>query len=789
MVEAVRTAESCGTCGARHPEEQSGGDTACDPVCGMAVSADGNPRRSVHLGEAYYFCSDHCLSKFEADPAGVLDGTALQPPEGADDVLFTCPMHPDVEQLRAGTCPLCGMALEPKDLPLDSGPNEELLDMTRRFRIAAVLTLPLVVLVMGMHLFSLGLVPPGWSNWVELLLASPVVLWCGWPFFQRGWSSLKTRHLNMFTLIALGTGAAYLFSLLATVAPGVFPADLRTAEGQVGVYFEAAAVIITLVLLGQVLELRARERTGSALRALLDLTPKVARVVGDDGSVHERPADALQPGDRIQVRPGEKIAVDGRVVEGESAVDEAMLTGEAQPVPKKPGDPVTGGTVNGTGSLLFEAERVGRETVLAQIVKLVSEAQRSRAPAQRQADIAAAYLVPLVVLVAVTSFAAWMVFAPPPALGYAVVVSVSVLIIACPCALGLATPMSIMVAVGRGAGLGVLVKDAEAMEHLAQADVLVVDKTGTLTEGKPRVVKLEAAPGVEVDRLLGLAAGLEDQSEHPLAGAVMTAAAERTLAVPRAARFEAVPGKGVRGLIDGAPVLLGKPAWLAEEGIGIAAFEALASERQAEGETVMLLAVGGRCLGLLSVADPIKPTTAGALAALRAEGLEVVMLTGDNRRAAEAVAAPLGIERIRAEVLPGEKAVQVAELQRKGHKVVMAGDGVNDGPALAQADVGVAMGGGADVAVESAGITLLKGDLTRLVAARRLSRATLANIRQNLIFAFAYNLLGVPLAAGALYPLTGWLLSPMVAAAAMSLSSVSVIANALRLQRKAVDAG
>ncbi|WP_299619702.1 heavy metal translocating P-type ATPase [Pelagibius sp.] len=789
MVEAVRTDEHCGTCGAQHPEQQPDGGTARDPVCGMTVSTDGNPRRSAHLGETYFFCSDHCLSKFEADPAGVLDGTALHPPAGADDVLFICPMHLEVEQLGPGTCPQCGMALEPKDLPLDSGPNEELLDMTRRFRIAAVLTLPLVVLVMGMHLFGLGLVPSGWSNWVELLLASPVVLWCGWPFFQRGWSSLKTRHLNMFTLIALGTGAAYLFSLLATVAPGVFPDDLRTAQGQVGVYFEAAAVIITLVLLGQVLELRARERTGSALRALLDLTPKVARVVGNDGSVHERPADALRPGDRIQVRPGEKIAVDGLVVEGESAVDESMLTGEAQPVPKKPGDPVTGGTVNGTGSLLFEAERVGRETVLAQIVKLVSEAQRSRAPAQRQADIAAAYLVPLVVLVAVTSFAAWMVFAPPPALGYAVVAAVSVLIIACPCALGLATPMSIMVAVGRGAGLGVLVKDAEAMEHLAQADLLVVDKTGTLTEGKPRVVKLEADPGVEEDRLLGLAAGLEDQSEHPLAGAVVAAAAERALSVPRAARFEAVPGKGVRGLFDGAPALLGKPAWLAEEGIETAPFEALASERQAEGETVMLLALDGRCLGLLSVADPIKPTTAGALAALRAEGLEVVMLTGDNRRAAEAVAAPLGIERIVAEVLPGEKAAQVAELQRNGHKVVMAGDGVNDGPALAQADVGVAMGGGADVAVESAGITLLKGDLKRLVAARRLSRATLGNIRQNLIFAFAYNLLGVPLAAGALYPLTGWLLSPMIAAAAMSLSSVSVIANALRLQRKAVDAG
>ena len=772
-----------GCCAGAAGNDEAAADTARDPVCGMTVAREGNPRQAAHAGETYYFCSDHCLKKFSADPKGVLDGSALKPPPAAADALYTCPMHPEVQQKGPGTCPLCGMALEPMDLAADTGPNPELIDMTRRFWIGVVLAVPLALLTMGAHLFGLEILPPAWSNWIELAMATPVVLWCGWPFFQRGWSSLVSRHLNMFTLIALGTGAAYLFSLVATVAPELFPAGLRDHSGRVGVYFEAAAVIIVLVLLGQVLELRARERTGGALRALLDLAPKTARVIKPCGSVVERAVEDLQPGDRIEVRPGEKIPVDGKVLEGESAVDESMLTGEAVPVSKGPGDGVTGGTVNGTGSLVFEAERVGRDTVLAQIVKLVGEAQRSRAPVQRQADVAAAYLVPVVVLVAVATFIAWMVFGPAPAFAYAIVTAVSVLIIACPCALGLATPMSIMVAVGRGAGLGVLVKNAEALERLTQADTLVVDKTGTLTEGKPAVVFLLAGEGSDESELLSLAAGLERRSEHPLAHAVVVAAEQRGLALPEIANFAAVPGKGVRGMRGGAAVLAGKAGWLQEEGIDVAPFESAMTERQSRGESLILVAAGGRCLGVIAVADPIKETTPKALAALREDGLEIVMLTGDSRRAAEAVARRLGIDRVEAEVLPGDKAAVVAALQRQGRTVVMAGDGVNDGPALAQADIGVAMGSGSDVALESAGITLLKGDLTRLVAARRLSRATLRNIRQNLVFAFLYNMLGVPLAAGVLYPLTGWLLSPMVAAAAMSFSSVSVIGNALRLQR------
>lgn len=778
--------KSC--CGSHEPAAAEGA-TALDPVCGMTVKTEDNPRRFEHAGETYYFCSDHCLKKFGNDPEGVLDGSALRPPAGAEDITYTCPMHPEIVQQGPGTCPLCGMALEPMDVTADTGPNPELIDMTRRFWVGVVFSLPLVALTMGAHLFGIMLLPPAWSRWIELALASPVVLWVGWPFFQRGWASLVSRHLNMFTLIALGTGAAFLFSVVATVAPGLFPPGLRDAHGNVGLYYEAAAVIITLVALGQVLELRARERTGGALRALLDLAPKTARVVKPCGSVAEKPVEDLQIGDRIQVRPGEKIAVDGKVIEGESAVDESMLTGEAVPVKKAPGDTVTGGTVNGTGSLVFEAERVGRDTVLAQIVQLVGEAQRSRAPAQRQADIAAAYLVPAVVVVAVVTFVAWMVFGPPPAFAYAIVTAVSVLIIACPCALGLATPMSIMVAVGRGAGLGVLVKDAAALERLAAADTLVVDKTGTLTEGKPKVVFLQPARGVDETALLAAAAGLESRSEHPLAHAVVVAAEERGLALPAVADFESVPGKGVRGSIDGQTVLAGKAAWLIEEGVDVAAFEPMIVARQERGDSLIMVARDGACAGLIAVADPIKQTTPKALGALKRDGLEIVMLTGDSRRAAQAVARQLGIERVEAEVLPGDKASVVAELQRQGRTVVMAGDGVNDGPALAQADIGVAMGSGSDVALESAGITLLKGDLSRLVAARRLSRATLANIRQNLVFAFLYNMLGVPLAAGVLFPLTGWLLSPMIAAAAMSFSSVSVIGNALRLQRKSFSTG
>ncbi len=784
--DSKQAAKSC--CGSHAPAAADGA-TAQDPVCGMTVKTEGNPRRFEHAGETYYFCSDHCLKKFANDPEGVLDGSALKPPAGAENASYTCPMHPEIVQQGPGTCPLCGMALEPMDVTADTGPNPELIDMTRRFWVGVVFSLPLMLLTMGAHLFGFTVLPHAWSNWIELALASPVVLWVGWPFFQRGWASLVSRHLNMFTLIALGTGAAYLYSVVATVAPGLFPPGLRDAHGNVGLYYEAAAVIITLVALGQVLELRARERTGGALRALLDLAPKTARVVKPCGSIAEKPVEDLQIGDRIQVRPGEKIAVDGKVLEGESAVDESMLTGEAVPVKKAPGDTLTGGTVNGTGSLVFEAERVGRDTVLAQIVKLVGEAQRSRAPAQRQADIAAAYLVPVVVLAAAVTFVAWMVFGPPPAFAYAIVTAVSVLIIACPCALGLATPMSIMVAVGRGAGLGVLVKDAAALERLAAADTLVVDKTGTLTEGKPKVVFLQPARGVDEAALLAAAAGLESRSEHPLAHAVVVAAEERGLALPAVADFQSVPGKGVRGSIDGQTVLAGNAAWLTEEGVDVAVFEPTISARQERGDSLILVARDGACAGVIAVADPIKETTPKALGALKRDGLEIVMLTGDSRRAAQAVARQLGIERVEAEVLPGDKASVVAELQRQGRTVVMAGDGVNDGPALAQADIGVAMGSGSDVALESAGITLLKGDLSRLVAARRLSRATLANIRQNLVFAFLYNMLGVPLAAGVLFPLTGWLLSPMIAAAAMSFSSVSVIGNALRLQRKSLSTG
>ena len=787
-------AHSC--CGGSGGAAAETGETALDPVCGMTVAKAGNPRRVAHAGETYYFCSDHCVAKFEKDPEGVLDGSALKPPPGAENALYTCPMDPEIVQEGPGSCPVCGMALEPMYVTADTGPNHELIDMTRRFWIGVVFSLPLVVLTMGAHLFGLHILPRAWSNWIELALASPVVLWVGAPFFQRAWASLKSRNLNMFTLIGLGTGAAYLFSVVATLAPGLFPPGLRGASGQVGVYFEAAAVIVTLVALGQVMELRARERTGGALRALLDLAPKTARVLKACGSVAEKPVEELAIGDRVQVRPGEKIAVDGKVVEGESAVDESMLTGEPLPVQKAPGDAVTGGTVNGTGSLVFEAERVGRDTVLAQIVQLVGEAQRSRAPAQRQADIAAGYLVPAVVAAAVVTFIAWLVFGPPPALAFAIVTAVSVLIIACPCALGLATPMSIMVAVGRGAGLGVLVKDAASLERLAAADTLVVDKTGTLTEGKPKVVFLQAAAdgdgggdgGGDDAGLLATAAALESRSEHPLAQAVTGAAEERGLALSDVAGFEAVPGKGVRGSIAGAAVLAGKPDWLNEAGIGTGAFKDTITERQDRGESLILVARDGVCLGVIAVADPVKRTTPKALATLKDDGLQIVMLTGDSRRAAEAVAQQLGIERVEAEVLPGDKAAVVADLQRQGRTVVMAGDGVNDGPALAQADIGVAMGSGSDVALESAGITLLKGDLARLVAARRLSRATLANIRQNLVFAFLYNMLGVPLAAGVLYPLTGWLLSPMIAAAAMSFSSVSVIGNALRLQRKAISA-
>ncbi|WP_421938209.1 heavy metal translocating P-type ATPase [Pelagibius sp.] len=750
----------------------------------MAVARTEDALHHVHAGATHYFCSTHCLEKFRRDPEAVLEGRGAPQAPADPEALYTCPMHPEIEERGPASCPLCGMALEPKEITLDDGPNPELEDMQQRFRISAVLTLPLVALVMGEHLAGLRLLTPTWSAWVQLGLSAPVVLWGGWPFFERGWASVRTRHLNMFTLIAMGTGAAFLFSLAATTLPGVFPASFRDASGALPVYYEAAAVIVTLVLLGQVLELRARERTGSALRALLDLTPKTARLVESDGSHREVPAESLQPGDHVLLRPGEKVPADGRVVDGESSIDESMLTGEAVAQAKRRGDRVVGGTVNASGSLVFRVEKVGRETVLAQIVQLVGNAQRSRAPVQRLADKAAAVLVPIVVLIAVASFAAWAVLGPPPAFAYALIAAVSVLIIACPCALGLATPMSIMVAVGRGAGLGILVKEAEALERLSAADTLLIDKTGTLTEGRPSVVAVSPAEGVSEDRLLQVAASLEQRSEHPLAAAVLAAAQARGLPVTPLTDFEAVTGKGVQGRLEGAVLRAGSIAWLTHLGIATGTVDSVISAIESRGQTVIAVAEDDRLLGLIAIADALKPTSPQAISDLRADGLEVVLVSGDTQAVAEAIAGDLGITRIVADALPADKAALVRQFQEQGHIVAMAGDGINDGPALAQADIGVAMGSGTDVAIEAAGITLLKGDLGRLYMARRLSRATLGNTRQNLFFAFLYNGLGVPLAAGVLFPLTGWLLSPMFAAAAMSLSSVSVIGNALRLGRQ-----
>ncbi len=782
------TPAPAGGCAAAHGVGDEGaGDgpgTAVDPVCGMAVARTEDALCHEHGGDPYYFCSAHCLEKFRHDPEAVLEGRGLPQAPADPDALYTCPMHPEVEQQGPGTCPLCGMALEPMEITLDDGPNPELEDMAQRFRISAVLTLPLVVLVMGEHLAGLRLLTPAWSAWLQLGLSAPVVLWGGWPFFERGWASIRTRHLNMFTLIAMGTGAAFLFSLAATVVPGVFPESFRGAAGELPVYYEAAAVIITLVLLGQVLELRARERTGGALRALLDLTPKTARLLADDGSYREVSAESLQPGDRVVLRPGEKVPADGRVVEGKSSIDESMLTGEALAQAKRPGDSVVGGTVNASGSLVFRVEKVGRDTVLSQIVQLVGNAQRSRAPVQRLADRAAAVLVPIVVLIAVASFVAWAFVGPPPAIAYALIAAVSVLIIACPCALGLATPMSIMVAVGRGAGLGILVKEAEALERLSAADTLLIDKTGTLTQGRPSVVTIAPAEGVSETHLLQTAASLEQRSEHPLAEAVVAAAQERGITLKAVAGFDAVVGKGVQARMDDVLLRVGSVAWLGHLGVSVCPLASVIDAMERKGQTVIAVAEDNRLLGVMAIADALKPTTPQAIADLRADGLDIVLVSGDTQAVAEAIAGELGVTRVVAGALPADKAALVRQLQEEGRVVAMAGDGINDGPALAQADIGIAMGSGTDVAIEAAGITLLKGDLGRLFTARRLSRATLGNIRQNLLFAFLYNGLGVPLAAGVLFPLTGWLLSPMFAAAAMSLSSVSVIGNALRLSRQ-----
>ncbi len=795
-----------------------------DPVCGMSVTTESKHSLS-HKGETYYFCCAGCMEKFRAAPEHYLKGgikPAPEPqpageasayvcpmcPEVREDapgpcptcgmalepempaalptkVQYTCPMHPEIVRDEPGECPKCGMALEPMTVTLEEEENPELVDMTRRFWVSTVLTVPLVILAMGkfVGLSFEWLATPRTLSWIELVLATPVVLWGGWPFFLRGWQSVVNRNLNMFTLIGLGVGVAYVYSVVATVMPGMFPTSFRDAHGKVDIYFEAAAVIVTLVLLGQVMELRARQRTGAAIKALLGLAPKTARRLEADGSEADVPLEQIQAGDRLRVRPGEKVPVDGVVVEGSSAVDESMLTGEPIPVAKETGDKVIGATVNGTGGLIIEAKRVGADTLLAQIVQMVAAAQRSRAPIQKLADVVAGYFVPVVVAIAIITFIVWGLIGPAPAMAYAIINAVAVLIIACPCALGLATPMSIMTATGKGATFGVLFKNAEAIEIMRKVDTLVVDKTGTLTEGKPKLVKVEVTNGVDETLLLKLAATLERGSEHPLAEAIVDGAGERGVELGKAESFESVTGKGVTGKVDGKRVALGNARLLESLGVDPGALAERAEALRQEGQTVMFVSIDGEAGGLVSVADPIKETTPAAIEALHEDDVHIVMLTGDSETTARAVARKLGLDEVIAGVLPDQKAEMVKRLQSEGRIVGMAGDGVNDAPALAQAQVGIAMGTGTDVAMESAGVTLVKGDLRGLVRARRLSRATMRNIRQNLFFAFIYNSLGVPVAAGVLYPAFGILLSPIIAAAAMSFSSVSVVMNALRLNR------
>ena len=818
---------------------------AKDPVCGMSVDPAKAAGHIEHAGVTYHFCATSCLEKFKVDPAKYLAaatrhgiagadrgatgvrpqaeqaaplqtpaaeytcpmhpevrqpqfgscpdcGMALEPVSVAPPVVkteYTCPMHPEIVRDAPGSCPICGMALEPRTVTAAEEENPELRDMSRRFWVSSALALP--VFLLGMSEMIPGqpiqqALSARWLVWVQLVLASPVVLWGGWPFFVRGWKSVVSRRLNMFTLIAIGTGAAYFYSLAAVLFPGLFPDSFRGHGGQLAVYFEAAAVITALVLLGQVLELRARSRTSAAIRALLGLQPRTARRLAADGSEHEVPLEQVHPGDRLRVRPGERVPVDGVVLEGSSSVDESMLTGEPIPVEKNPDDRVTGGTVNGTGSFVMRAERVGSETLLAQIVRMVSEAQRSRAPIQRLADAVSAWFVPAVVVAAVATFVVWALVGPEPRLAYALVNAVAVLIIACPCALGLATPMSIMVAAGRGAAAGVLIKNAEALEVLSKVDTLVVDKTGTLTEGKPRLVSAHIAPGSAVAgeaTLIRFAASLERASEHPLAAALLAAARERKLSLSEPTEFRASPGKGITGKVEGRSVALGNAELFRDMHMNLKPLATEAEALRREGQTVLFVAVEGQLAGLLSVADPVKPSTPDAIRQLHADGLRIVMLTGDNRTTAGAVARRLGIDAVEAEVLPEQKGEIVRRLQTEGRVVAMAGDGINDAPALARANVGMALGTGTDVAIESAGITLVKGDLRGIARARRLSRATLRNIRENLFFAFVYNALGVPLAAGVLYPFIGLLLNPMIASAAMSFSSVSVITNALRLRK------
>lgn len=801
--------------------EQSSQETPQDPVCGMVVADRENAPTFHHQGEDYFFCSTRCQQKFvdnpdkylhpeehqEEQPSGQpytcpmhpdvrndgsgacpICGMALEPfyvglPTKKE---WTCPMHPEVLQDEPGSCPICGMALEPRIVTLEEGEDPELIDMTRRFWLGVILSIPVVIIAMGDLIPGrplASLATPKTFRWFELVLATPVVLWSGAPFFVRGWQSVLNRNLNMFTLIGLGTGVAYVYSVIAVLFPAMFPASFRGHEGTVAVYFEAAAVIITLVLLGQVMELRARSQTGAAIKALLGLAPKTALRVNEDGTEEEISLELVAIGDRLRVRPGEKIPVDGIVLEGTSSVDESMVTGESIPIQKQSGEPVIGATVNGTGSLLIKAERVGGETLLSQIVQMVAEAQRSRAPIQKLADTVSGYFVPIVVLVALFTFVVWALIGPTPRMAYAMINAVAVLIIACPCALGLATPMSIMVATGKGATLGVLFKNAEAIEVMRKVNTLVVDKTGTLTEGKPKLVEVVVAPDWQEEQLLGLAASLERSSEHPLAAAIVAGALERGISLDEVASFESVTGKGVKGSIQGKEIALGNQRMMEDISVDIAAISKRAEALRKAGQTAMFVAVDGVFAGIVGVADPIKETTPEAIRQLRAEGLRIVMLTGDNQTTAEAVASKLGLDQVVADVLPDQKAEAVKRFQDAGQVVAMAGDGINDAPALAQAHVGIAMGTGTDVAMESAGVTLVKGDLRGIIRARRLSRSTMRNIKQNLFFAFAYNALGVPIAAGVLYPIFGILLSPMLAAAAMSFSSVSVIGNALRLRR------
>jgi P-type Cu+ transporter len=758
-----------------------------DPVCGMRVDPATTPHRYAYSGRDYYFCSAGCREKFSASPTQYLQrASAVAPPAAqSEGTIYTCPMHPEIRQRGPGHCPICGMALEPIAATAETAPNPELIDMTRRFWISLALSVPVVALEMGGHL---GLRLPdseALSQWTQFALATPVVLWAGWPFFVRGWRSVAARSLNMFTLIAMGTGVAYLYSVVAVLAPRIFPTQFRDVHGGIAVYFEAAAVITVLVLLGQVLELRARAATSGAIRALMSLTPNTARRLREDSSDEDVPLDAVAVGDQLRVRPGERVPVDGVLVEGRSTVDESMLTGESMPVTKEAGARVIGGTLNNSGGFIMRAEKIGRDTMLARIVEMVGAAQRSRAPIARLADQVASWFVPAVIAVALIAFAAWAIFGPQPRLAFALVAAVTVLIIACPCALGLATPMSIMVGIGRAASFGILIKNAEALERMEKVDTLVVDKTGTLTEGKPKVIAIVPTPDFDETAVLKLAASVERASEHPLAAAIVTAAVERKIASLPVVDFDAPAGKGVLGTVEGRHVALGSGKFLAERGIATDTLQQQAERLREDGATVVFVAAAGKLAGLIAIADPVKPSTAAALAGLKAQGIAVVMLTGDSAATAHAIAKKLGIDDFAAELLPEQKGAAVEKLRRAGRVVAMAGDGVNDAPALAAADVGIAMGNGTDVAMASASMTLVNGNLASILRARKLSAATMHNIRQNLFFAFLYNAAGVPIAAGVLYPLFGLLLSPAMGAAAMALSSVSVVANALRLRRVA----